>query len=98
MGNWEYNFFLLSKSFQIANPNLGETVAQNALVNAGVGNGIGDCVEDTFSVSTSAGPGSPVICGTNTGYHSKFLIFVANRAKKFAIAYPLLKVKTLDTF
>ena len=52
---------------------MGETAAQNAIVAGNVGNGIGDCIEDTFSVSTPGGPGSPVICGTNTGYHSKFL-------------------------
>ena len=64
----------LIQSFQIANPVLGETAAQNAAVAAGAGNAIGDCIEDTFSVSTAGGSGSPVICGTNTGYHSKFLI------------------------
>ena len=53
---------------------MGETAAQNAAVAAGAGNAIGDCIEDTFSVSTAGGSGSPVICGTNTGYHSKFLI------------------------
>ena len=64
----------LIQSFQIANPVLGETAAQNAAVAAGAGNAIGDCIEDTFSVSTAGGSGSPVICSTNTGYHSKFLI------------------------
>ena len=32
---------------------------------------IGDCVDDQFSISGGLGRGSPTICGTNTGYHSK---------------------------
>ena len=35
---------------------------------------IGDCTTDSFSISggaTGGTGGSPVICGTNTGYHSK---------------------------
>merc|ERR1712223_2158869 len=33
------------------------------------GPSLGDCVDDSFSVSGGLGGGSPVICGTNTGYH-----------------------------
>ena len=33
---------------------------------------VGDCIDDQFSVSGALGAGSPTICGTNTGYHSKF--------------------------
>ena len=32
---------------------------------------IGDCVEDQFSISGGLSGGTPTICGTNTGYHSK---------------------------
>ena len=32
---------------------------------------IGDCVDDQFSISGALGAGTPTICGTNTGYHSK---------------------------
>ena len=32
---------------------------------------IGDCVDDQFSISGGTGRGTPIICGTNTGYHSK---------------------------
>ena len=32
---------------------------------------VGDCVDDQFSISGGLGRGSPTICGTNTGYHSK---------------------------
>ena len=36
-----------------------------------IGSALGDCVDDTFSVTSSAGRGSPVICGYNTDQHSK---------------------------
>lgn len=32
-----------------------------------IGGGLGDCVMDQFSISGV--PGTPIICGTNTGYH-----------------------------
>ena len=32
---------------------------------------IGDCTTDTFSISGGKNGGTPVICGTNTGYHSR---------------------------
>ena len=34
---------------------------------------LGDCATDTFSISSTIGTGSPIICGTNTGYHSKYI-------------------------
>ena len=34
-----------------------------------VGGSIGDCDNDKFSVSNPSGPGTPVICGTNTNQH-----------------------------
>jgi len=37
---------------------------------AGMSNSIGSCETDTFMISgATAGSGSPVICGTNTGHH-----------------------------
>jgi len=33
-------------------------------------NAIGNCLDDTFSITgVGASPGSPIICGTNTGHH-----------------------------
>ena len=32
---------------------------------------IGQCVDDSFVVSAPGGPGSPLICGSNSGYHSE---------------------------
>jgi len=31
------------------------------------------CLTDTFSV-TGVGPSPPLICGTNSGYHSKYIL------------------------
>ena len=38
------------------------------------GGSVGDCSRDSFSVSSGGASfrGSPVICGTNTGQHSKY--------------------------
>ena len=36
-----------------------------------LGASIGDCTTDTFSISSPGNIGSPVICGFNTGQHSK---------------------------
>ena len=47
-------------------------------VDAGLhGGAIGDCATDSFSVSGSHF-GSPAICGTNAGQHSKLIIFLQN--------------------
>ena len=35
------------------------------------GGSIGDCTKDSFTVGTPGNRGSPVICGFNTGQHSK---------------------------
>ena len=55
------------ETFSMADPQLG-----TAAVKAGTtqGGSIGDCVSDQFSID-SPNQGSPVICGTNTGQHSK---------------------------
>ncbi len=42
----------------------------NAIFNL-KGGSIGDCASDTFAVSSSGNKASPVICGVNTGQHSK---------------------------
>ncbi len=34
---------------------------------------IGHCITDSFEVTAPGSIGSPVICGTNSGYHSKYL-------------------------
>ena len=41
-----------------------------------IGPNVGDCVDDMFSISGGLGRGSPTICGTNTGYHSKCQIVI----------------------
>lgn len=42
------------------------TVAQTTAVTEAV---IGTCHIDTFSITSQGNEGSPVICGTNSGYH-----------------------------
>ena len=52
----------------MADPYLGTAQSTGTTAQGG---SIGDCISDQFSID---GPnqGSPVICGTNTGQHSKF--------------------------
>ena len=54
----------------MADPYLGTAQSTGGTTQGG---SIGDCISDQFSID---GPnqGSPVICGTNTGQHSKFYI------------------------
>ncbi len=37
-----------------------------------LGSALGDCVTDSFSITSPGSIGSPEICGTNSGQHSKF--------------------------
>jgi hypothetical protein len=46
-------------------------------------NSQGHCVTDSFSIAAPGAIGTPIICGTNTGYHSKCLL---KRACKFKLA------------
>ena len=39
-------------------------------------NSIGHCVDDAFGISSPGTFGSPIICGTNTGYHSTYLFWI----------------------
>ena len=52
----------------MANPYQGTAQSTGGTTEGGA---IGDCISDQFSID---GPnqGSPVICGTNTGQHSKY--------------------------
>ena len=58
------------ESFEISDPVLGTSTATATSVKTTNGGALGDCRTDQFSID---GPyrGSPVICGTNTGQHSK---------------------------
>ena len=55
------------ESFALSDPVLGTAQATGV---ANEGAAIGDCATDQFSI-TGPNQGSPVICGTNTGQHSK---------------------------
>ena len=64
-------------TFQISGPSTSTTVTVAntlfGLANAGGDPALarGRCDEDSFAVSVAGGTSSPVICGTNTGQHSK---------------------------
>lgn len=59
--------------FDLAGPfsNVGtQNAASNLLtVNDGSGNALGDCLDDTFSVTGAGNSGTPIICGANDGQH-----------------------------
>ena len=40
------------------------------------GAAIGDCMTDQFSITAQGQAGTPIICGTNGGYHSKMNLFI----------------------
>ena len=41
-----------------------------------IGAAIGDCLTDQFTITSDGAAGTPVICGENGGYHSKFGFFL----------------------
>ena len=58
--------------------------------------GVGICMTDTFSVTAPGSNGVPHICGTNTGYHSKWdicfmakLIFCSGKGLTILLGYSL---------
>ena len=62
---------ILFQTFDIAGPAVGTTTAVATGAVRRIGGRIGDCISDTFSITSPGNPGSPVICGFNTGQHSK---------------------------
>ena len=55
--------------FDISGPVSGMAARNGIVPNPQIGDVLGDCITDTFSVSNS---NAPVICGFNTGQHSKY--------------------------
>lgn len=58
--------------FTLAGPNSGTTGQIGAVAaTAGLlqGGAVGDCLQDTFSITSSGGQSTPLICGANTGQH-----------------------------
>ena len=54
---------------------------------------IGDCVDDQFSISGGLSGGTPTICGTNTGYHSKSETILSTSPSTVATYNELLCLK-----
>ncbi len=69
-------------SFQIAGPSSATTIThkrKNGVVVSGSGAPgaqASQCLDDTFSVSGGDRGGSDVLCGVNTGQHSKLLVHI----------------------
>eukprot|EP00094_Tigriopus_californicus_P011509 TCALIF_11114-PA protein Name:"Protein of unknown function" AED:0.09 eAED:0.09 QI:83/1/0.6/1/0.5/0.6/5/0/159 len=59
-------------TFSIAGPAVGTTSAGDPIPE-GKGGSIGDCNVDSFSVTAPGYKSSPVVCGFNSGQHSKRL-------------------------
>lgn len=59
--------------FDLAGPftNVGTQKAASTLLTKsdGSGNALGDCLDDTFSVTGAGNSGTPIICGANDGQH-----------------------------
>ena len=58
------------ETLSLADPFVGTAATT---VTANIGSQIGDCKTDQFSISGERG-GSPVICGENSGQHSKLTL------------------------
>lgn len=62
-------------AFTLAAPAIGTTVGiankgTQLGTNKNSGHSVGDCQTDQFSITGSAGSGTPIICGSNTGQHA----------------------------
>ena len=60
----------MAQIFTLTGPAVGTTVATGTGGGVASAGSIGHCVDDTFVVTSSGTWGSPVICGSNSGYHS----------------------------
>jgi hypothetical protein len=76
------------QNFVIAPPVSLADQSGNAANTLNTGTGMGDCLIDTFVVSGSGGS-SPVICGTNSGQHSKTQFLCYRLLPDFKICIPI---------
>ena len=60
-----------TQTFTLMGPAVGTTVSGTVDGSRTQGGAIGDCLTDSFSVTNPGGSGSPIICGENSGKHSK---------------------------
>ncbi len=69
------------------------TISPNWIIFSFTGGAIGDCASDTFTLTAPNNKASPVICGTNTGQHSKgsskndFTVLGGGGQKMFKVAW-----------
>ena len=62
--------FLLEQIFTLTGPASGTVVATGTGGGTTAAGSIGQCVDDSFVVASPGAAGSPLICGSNSGYHS----------------------------
>lgn len=67
IASFQYSGILTFQVFSIAGPQTGTTDTASTTS----GGAIGTCYRDVFSLSSGGNFGSPLICGYNTGQHSK---------------------------
>lgn len=60
------------------------------------GGAIGDCTKDTFSVTSPGNRGSPIICGFNTGQHSRHILIKSGSSVVETRAFALVIVDASD--
>ena len=63
-------------TFVIGAQNAGTALAESATANLIYEDYVGACATDTFTITTPGSQGPPLICGTNTGYHSEYDVFI----------------------
>ena len=59
------------QTFNIAAPVTGTTTPTADTTVSTNGDALGDCLTDAFSITAPGNVGTPIICGFNTGQHSK---------------------------
>ena len=69
-----YNSFPFVQTLTLAGPQTGEVTETGSTTPANTGGSIGDCVNDALTISSPGFKSPPVICGENSGQHSKTVL------------------------
>ena len=86
-GVYEIQPFLLENLYKLVLYQKGYHHKQSSLVTMlniefFPGSSLGDCVTDSFSITSPGSEGTPIICGFNSGQHSKSASFFKNKSVK----------------
>ncbi len=88
--------YQMFQTFEIAGPFAGTTVLAAGDLN---GQAVGDCLWDSFQAGSIGFPSTPIICGYNTGQHSKKSLLIYNKTKHYMCAflqYTLMSMNVLS--